>query len=80
MFTLKLDAQDIKLLNESIEINLYEKSQLILSYNGYLLNDDICEEHKKLYAIKCDSLRKECSRLQRIKNKLEQKMKVYIVN
>ena len=79
MFTLKLEATDLKLIEESIEKNLYEKSQVILSYNKIILDESIPEENRRIYEIKCNSLRKDCSRLQKIKNKIEQKIKTYTI-
>ena len=79
MFTLKLEAIDLKLLNESIEKSLHEKSQVILSYNKIILDETIPEENRRIYEIKCNSLRKDCSQLQKIKDKIEQKIKVYTI-
>lgn len=78
MFTLKLEATDLKLINESIEKSLYEKSQVILSYNKIKLDESIPEENRRVYEIKCNSLRKDCSQLKKIKNKIEQKIRTYI--
>lgn len=79
MFTLKLEATDLALINESIEKNLHEKSQVILSYNKIILDKSVSEENRRIYEIKCNSLRKDCSRLQKIKNKIEQKIRTYTI-
>lgn len=79
MFTLKLEQTDLVLINESIEKSLYEKSQVILTYNKIILDESIPEEKRRIYEIKCNSLRKDCSRLQKIKNKIEQKIRTYTI-
>lgn len=79
MFTLKnLTATELKLLSESIAKNLHEKSQIILSYNKLILDNSTLEEDRKICEIRCNSIRKECSQLQSIKNKIDQKIKTYI--
>lgn len=82
MFTLKfeeLEPQDLRLLNESIEKSINEKSKEILSYNKIIFDESTTEEIKRISEIKCNSIRKDCSRLQKIKNKIDQKIKTYCI-
>lgn len=79
MFTLKLEAKDLKLIEESIEKSLNEKKQVILSYNKIIFDESVSEEKRRICEIKCNSIRKDCSRLQKIRRIIEQKLKTYTI-
>lgn len=74
MFALKLENEDLTLLNQIIDNAITEGHEKILEFNKVIRSGDITEEYGKIYEAKRNSLVKDCIRLQKIQKKFTQKL------